>query len=59
MVKKQTRTVKLKADIEIRDVIIQKLIKVLADNKIGLPEQLIGAIEIIYGVKTGKDNDKE
>jgi hypothetical protein len=48
---KQTRTEKLKADIDIRDKLIALLIKEIAKRQIVLPKYLIDIIENVYNLE--------
>jgi hypothetical protein len=48
---KQTRTEKLKADIDIRDKLIALLIKEIAKRQIVLPKYLINIIENVYNLE--------
>lgn len=45
---------RLKKEIEVRDKIIGMLLKVVAENKIGLNERLLGVIGALYNDKLDK-----
>ena len=46
--RRRVKIARLKAGIEVRDGIIKMLMRIIADNKLGLPIHLISVMEVLY-----------
>jgi hypothetical protein len=57
---KSEKILKLKKEIEIKDFIVQELLKIITEAKVKVPEELLKNIYILYrGVPDGKKEESK